>query len=160
MYCRHCGAQLPDGSKFCTACGKAQTDENAVVYCSACGAQVAAGVDTCPACGAPIVAATPAPAPAPQSNPVPQPAPASQPTIIINNTNSNVNTVGGQTGKRCNKWVSFFLCLFLGVFGGHRFYEGRIGSGILYLFTAGLFFVGVIVDLIAILGKPDPYYVN
>ena len=154
MYCKHCGAQLPDGSKFCTACGKAQTDENAVVFCSACGAQVAAGVDTCPACGAPIAAAAPSPA----SAPGPQPAPVQQPTIVINN--SNVNTVSGQTGKRCDKWVSFFLCLFLGVIGAHRFYEGKIGTGIIYLLTFGLAGFGVLIDLIIILCKPNPYYVN
>ena len=44
-----------------------------------------------------------------------------------------------------NKWVSFFLCLFLGVLGVHKFYEGRILLGILYLFTGGLFGVGVVV---------------
>jgi|TARA_B110000240_G_C13252268_1_gene347972 TM2 domain-containing membrane protein YozV len=35
---------------------------------------------------------------------------------------------------------------FLGVFGLHRFYMGKIGTGILYLCTFGLFFVGVIYD--------------
>lgn len=25
-----------------------------------------------------------------------------------------------------NKWVAFFLCLFLGYLGVHKFYEGRI----------------------------------
>lgn len=81
-----------------------------------------------------------------------------QPTIVINN--SNVNTVNGQTGKRCDKWVSFFLCLFLGFIGAHRFYEGKVGTGILYLCTGGLFFFGALIDLIIILGKPNPYYVN
>ena len=51
------------------------------------------------------------------------------------------------------------LCLFLGIFGGHKFYEGKIGAGILYLLTAGLFGVGVLVDLIILLFKPNPYYV-
>lgn len=58
-----------------------------------------------------------------------------------------------------HKWISFFLCLFLGIFGGHKFYEGKIGAGILYLLTAGLFGVGVLVDLIILLFKPNPYYV-
>lgn len=49
-----------------------------------------------------------------------------------------------------NKWVVFFLCLFLGVFGVHRFYEKKIGTGFLYLFTGGLFGMGVLVDLIKI----------
>lgn len=40
-----------------------------------------------------------------------------------------------------------------------KFYEGKIGMGILYLFTGGLFVIGVIIDLIAILGKPNPYFV-
>jgi restriction system protein len=57
-----------------------------------------------------------------------------------------------------SKWVSFFLCLFLGVLGIHKFYEGRILLGILYLFTGGLLVIGVIVDLIVLFFKPNPYY--
>ena len=53
----------------------------------------------------------------------------------------------------------FFLCLFLGYFGAHKFYEGRIGMGILYLLTIGLFGIGWIVDIILILMKPNPYFV-
>lgn len=49
-----------------------------------------------------------------------------------------------------NKWVAFFLCLFFGFLGVHRFYEGKIGTGILYLLTLGLCGIGVIVDLIKI----------
>ena len=57
-----------------------------------------------------------------------------------------------------NKWVSFLLCLFLGYLGIHKFYEGRVLMGILYLFTGGLFGIGIIVDLIVLLFKPNPYY--
>jgi len=57
-----------------------------------------------------------------------------------------------------NKWVSFFLCLFLGVLGIHKFYEGRILLGILYLCTAGIGGVGVVIDLIVLFFKPNPYY--
>lgn len=57
-----------------------------------------------------------------------------------------------------SKWVSFFLCLFLGVFGAHKFYEERILMGILYIFTGGILGIGVIVDLIVLLFKPNPYY--
>ena len=61
--------------------------------------------------------------------------------------------------KEKNKWVAVLLCLFLGVFGGHKFYEGKIGMGILYILTLGLFGIGAIIDLIVLLFKPNPYYV-
>ncbi|MEO0949549.1 MAG: TM2 domain-containing protein [Cyanobacteria bacterium J06641_5] len=38
------------------------------------------------------------------------------------------------------------LCLF-GIYGGHRFYAGKIGSGLFYLFTFGGFWVGQLIDL-------------
>lgn len=57
-----------------------------------------------------------------------------------------------------NKWAAFFLCLFLGYLGAHKFYEGRVLLGILYLCTAGLFGIGIIYDLIVLLFKPNPYY--
>lgn len=86
---------------------------------------------------------------------------AQQPVINIVNTNTNANNNinGGINGRERNKWVAFLLCFFLGVFGAHKFYEGKTGMGILYIFTAGLFGVGWIIDLIAILFKPNPYYV-
>lgn len=56
-----------------------------------------------------------------------------------------------------SKWVSFFLCLFLGVFGAHKFYEGRILLGVLYVFTGGLFGIGIIIDLVILFFKPNPY---
>lgn len=57
-----------------------------------------------------------------------------------------------------NKWTAFFLCLFLGWIGAHKFYEGRIIFGIIYILTGGLFGVGVIVDLIILFLKPNPYF--
>ena len=57
-----------------------------------------------------------------------------------------------------DKWVAFLLCFFLGCFGFHKFYEGKVIFGIIYLFTGGLCGVGVLIDLILILLKPNPYY--
>ena len=58
---------------------------------------------------------------------------------------ANPNTIC--SGKRCSKWTAFFLCLFFGGFGAHKFYEGKIGSGILYLFTFGIFGIGWLIDI-------------
>lgn len=50
-----------------------------------------------------------------------------------------------------SKLVTLLLCIFLGGLGAHRFYVGKIGMGILYLCTMGLFGIGVLVDFIMIL---------
>ena len=42
--------------------------------------------------------------------------------------------------------IAWILLTFLGVFGVHRFYQGKIITGILYLFTGGLFLFGVLYD--------------
>lgn len=40
----------------------------------------------------------------------------------------------------------------------YKFYESRILLGIVYLCSGGIFGIGVIVDLIILLFKPNPYY--
>lgn len=49
-----------------------------------------------------------------------------------------------------SKKTALILCACAGFVGAHHFYVGRIGMGILYLFTAGLFFFGWIADIIKI----------
>ena len=123
-------------TKFCKFCGT--KIPNDAVVCSSCGRQVEElkGADQ---------------------------QPAAMPNIVINNSNmnSNINTnhmnVPGRQMR--NKWVALVLCIFLGYLGGHKFYEGKVGMGILYIFTFGLFVIGVFVDFITILMKPNPYYV-
>ena len=48
------------------------------------------------------------------------------------------------------KTVALLLCIFLGPLGFHHFYVGRIGMGILYFFTFGIFCIGWISDIIKI----------
>lgn len=57
-----------------------------------------------------------------------------------------------------SKGRAVFLCLFFGIFGVHKFYERKIGMGILYLLTGGLCYIGVLVDLIVLLGYEGEYY--
>ena len=118
--------------KFCKHCGK-QIPEAAVI-CTHCGCQVEEIKHN------------------------------DQPSIVINNANNNTNTNnninGGMVyGHMKNKWVAFLLCFFIGYLGAHKFYEGKAGMGILYLFTAGLFGIGWVIDTFVILFKPNPYYV-
>lgn len=46
---------------------------------------------------------------------------------------------------------ALLLCLLLGVLGVHRFYVGKIGTGILQLVTLGGLGIWVIIDLIMII---------
>lgn len=46
---------------------------------------------------------------------------------------------------------AFLLCFFFGVFGVHRFYAGKVLTGILQLVTIGGFGIWWLVDLILIL---------
>ncbi len=42
--------------------------------------------------------------------------------------------------------VAWILLTFLGVFGLHRLYMGKVLTGVLYLLSGGLFMVGVLYD--------------
>ena len=48
-------------------------------------------------------------------------------------------------------YLLWLLCL-LGFCGIHRFYNGRIITGLIWLFTGGLFLIGQIIDLFLIPG--------
>ena len=47
--------------------------------------------------------------------------------------------------------VAFLLCFFLGALGVHRFYVGKVGSGIAQILTLGGLGIWVLIDLIMIL---------
>lgn len=51
--------------------------------------------------------------------------------------------------------IAYLLWLFAGVFGVHRFYLGRVGTGLLWLFTFGFLGFGWLVDLFLIPSMVD-----
>jgi TM2 domain-containing membrane protein YozV len=56
-----------------------------------------------------------------------------------------------------SKGVAYLLWFFLGLFGAHRFYLEKIGTGILYLLTFGVFGIGWLIDLFTLGGQVDTY---
>lgn len=53
-----------------------------------------------------------------------------------------------------NQTTAILLAIFLGEFGAHRFYCGKIGTGILWLLTCGCFGIGWIIDIVILaMGK-------
>lgn len=115
--------------------------ETSTKFCKYCGEKIAESAVVCPKCGRQVEAMG-----------------AQNGQIVINNV-AGAQPGRGRSPRLINKWVAFCLCLFLGIFGAHKFYEGKIGTGILYLCTAGLFVFGWLIDLFNLLGKSNPYTV-
>jgi len=92
------------------------------MFCHACGKEVAAEVSFCPNCGAAL------------------------------------RTSAMGPGYRAEKAMSpysrlaaLLLCLFLGGLGVHRFYVGKVGTGVAMIFTLGGLGIWVLIDLIMII---------
>lgn len=150
--CPECGKEISDQAVSCPNCGTPiNIQKKEQKYCKHCGEQIDKECVICPKCGKQVEDLN---------------TTSNDKNIIINNNNSasssatavNTNPYGVMP-KPKNKWVAFFLCLFLGVFGIHKFYEGKILMGIVYICTGGCCGIGVIIDLILLLMKPNPYYV-
>ena len=97
--------------------------------CPRCGP---AARTVCPRCGSPVAG------------------------TFCSNCGARVSPVSGmQDSSNKNKWIAFFLCLFLGTLGIHRFYVGKAGTGVLWLLLFWLmpfklWTIAVLVDLITI----------
>lgn len=139
--CHFCGTPGKPGALHCSACNAPlplAEETGATKFCRHCGQKIPEKAVVCTKCGCQVeelVSLTPQP-------------------VIVNNNKKIIHK-----GTPKSKWTAFVLCLLLGMVGAHRFYEGKIASGLLYVFTGGLFGIGVFVDLIVILCKKDPYYV-
>lgn len=58
--------------------------------------------------------------------------------------------VQNDTSSEKNKIVALVLAIFLGYLGIHRFYAGKVGTGVIWLLTGGLFVFGWIYDIVKI----------
>lgn len=144
--CPECGREVSDTAKKCPGCGYAFTETK---FCRFCGEKIPSDSVVCTKCGRQVEDILP-----------------KNPNIVINNSSSasSSSTASASNsnflrGRRKNKIVALILCVLFGLFGAHKFYEGKTGMGILYLFTMGLFGIGWIIDIINIAMKPNPYYV-
>lgn len=138
--CPHCGQSVTKGAIFCTHCGSSMTES---VSASESTSQV------------PVFSA---------------PAAANSGEGIWSKIKKVLTDITGGLldmiselnrtirAREKNKWISLLLCIFT-VFG-HKLYEGKIEMAIIYLLTGGLFGIGLVVDVITLLGKPENYYVT
>lgn len=107
------------------------------MFCNKCGKEISDDSIMCNYCGTPTNAA-----PNSQSAAFA----GQQPQIVIMNQNNQQGYISAVSDK---DWLTaLLLCIFLGVLGIHRFYVGKGGTGVIWLFTAGCFGIGWIIDLI------------
>jgi TM2 domain-containing membrane protein YozV len=90
------------------------------MFCPKCGKEMPADTRFCPACGNPA-GATPA---------------ANPPAAALPDTSPK------------SRLVVTLLAYFVGTFGVHRFYLGKIGTGIAMIFTLGGLGIWALVDFI------------
>lgn len=73
--------------------------------------------------------------------------------IVCTNCGCGVPRPGELSGEVSPKsWLAaLLLCFFLGGIGVHRFYVGKVGTGILQLLTLGGFGIWALIDFIVII---------
>lgn len=146
-YCVNCGNEIKEDYVFCPECGFKVGGQLSVqdstpslysinagpmIVCRKCGAKMPADAIYCFECGYTF---------------------AKQ----YDDFEQIQKRIARLSGTWKNKWIALFLCVFFGWLGIHRFYEGKVVTGILYFFTIGVFGIGWIVDIIRIALKPNPY---
>ena len=112
----------------------------------------ASPTDMTPPPPAPADVTPPPPAPAPMAPAAPGVAYAAngQPIPVFANGKPMVDAFGEPVSDK-SRLAAALLCWFLGVLGVHRFYVGKIGTGILMLVTLGALGIWVLIDFIVIL---------
>jgi len=108
-YCFSCGSVIKKAAEVCPKCGVNQNSRSSInaidVYCSSCGKSIKKAASICPFCG-------------------------------VKTESQDVSGGGAEypPGYVPKNWLTALLLLiFLGAFGAHRFYVGKIGTGILTL---------------------------
>ena len=94
-------------------------------------------------------------APASSVSPPPPPPPSFQgatavATVPVWPNGKPMLDAAGRPVSDKSRLAAALLCWFLGTLGIHRFYVGKIGTGIIWLLTGGILGIGALIDFIII----------
>ena len=151
--CRYCGSAVPKGTYVCPHCGANEFDHRCPQCgtlfssrcCPQCGLPEDAEQHKCPNCGTRFFTNA-----CPNCGYIPYVTRSRYAEPVRSAADGLSGTAADAVSPR-SRTVALILWFFLGMFGVHRFYVGKIGSGILYLCTVGLFGLGWFVDLFLLL---------
>ncbi|MBR4703280.1 MAG: NINE protein [Oscillospiraceae bacterium] len=147
--CKYCETLAEDEAKSCPSCGAADFSHQCAqcgevfdsAFCPRCGLQAGTEPRICPHCGTRYHTSA---CPTCGYLPLRDRAPAEEVRVV----ERVLETYPAASPK--SRLAALLLVLFLGILGIHRFYVGKVGTGILYFFTAGFFGIGWLIDLILI----------
>ena len=120
-------------------------------FCANCGNELGETENFCQKCGEKLPLKSESTQPT-YTAPAPAPAPQQTQSVAQNVTVQVAPTVARMGPSPKSRTIVLALCIFLGLLGFHRFYVGKVGTGILYFFTLGIFGIGWIIDILMILG--------
>lgn len=133
-FCSNCGTPIENGAAFCTKCGSRIGTGGSQPFQSSVQGAVETSSHNGPAQGAQFGQ-----------------TPFTDNYYYNNSANINAN------GKVKDKRIALLLCLLMGWCGAHRYYEGKIASGVFYTLTFGILGIGCFIDFIILLFKPRWY---
>lgn len=113
MFCRNCGKELTGTPELCMNCGAKPLAGNS--FCYACGAKTNPLAEICIKCGVRLSKAE---------------------------VKAKVEAAAGEVSTK-SRLVVALLAWFLGIFGAHRFYLGKIGTAVTMLILTIFGFVFV-----------------
>ena len=150
--CPECGAEVSSKATSCPHCGMPFGKHK---FCKFCGELIDEDCVVCPKCGKQVEDLK---------------GKSDDRNIIINNNNNNSSSSSISAAAAAvadgrssyapsvspKSWIAtLLLCVFFGIFGVHRFYVGKVGTGILMILlcATGISEIWCIIDFICILLK-------